>query len=59
AHRPTSGTLNPIADAAGRSRYRVNKAHVFGRFRIAAIEGVDIAILIRHVDSPVYARRLN
>jgi coproporphyrinogen III oxidase len=59
AHQPAAGTLRPIADAAGHSRFGVNLSHVFGRFRIAAIEGVDVAILVRHVDSPVYAWRLN
>ncbi len=59
AYQPAAGTLRPIADAASQSRFGVNLAHVFGRFRIAAIEGVDVAILVRHVDSPVYAFRLN
>jgi hypothetical protein len=59
AHQPTAGTLQPIADAARRSRFGVNVSHAFGRFRIASIEGVDVAILVRHVDSPVYAWRLN
>ena len=59
AQRPASGTLRPIADAAGRSRFGVNLSHVFGRFRIASFDNVDVAILVRHVDSPVYAWRLN
>jgi hypothetical protein len=59
AHPPAAGTLRPIAHAAARSHFGVNKAHVFGRFRIASIGGVDVAILVRHVDSPVYVRRLN
>jgi hypothetical protein len=59
AHQPADGTLSPIADAASSSRFGVNLSHVFGRFRIASIEGVDVAILVRHVDSPVYAWRLN
>ena len=59
AHRPTAGTLRPIADAVERSRFVANVSHVFGRFRIASVEGVDVAILLRHVDSPVYASRLN
>lgn len=59
AHRPASGTLRPIADAAGRSCFGVNLSHVFGRFRIASFDNVDVAILVRHVDSPVYAWRLN
>lgn len=59
AHQPATGTLGPIADAARQSRFGVNLSHVFGRFRIASFEGVDVAILVRHVDSPVYAWRLN
>jgi len=59
AHPPAAGTLRPIADAARRSRFKVNSSHVFGRFRIASFEGVDVAILVRHVDSPVYAWRLD
>lgn len=58
-HQPAAGTLRPIGDAAGYSRFGVNLSHVFGRFRIASIEGVDVAIMVRHVDSPVYAWRLN
>lgn len=59
ARQPSTGTLRPIADAAGCSSFAVNLSHVFGRFRIASIEGVDVAILVRHVDSPVYVSRLN
>lgn len=59
AHQPAAGSLNPIAHAAAHSRFGVNVSHVFGRFRIASFEGVDVAILLRHVDSPVYAWRLN
>ena len=54
----TAHTLEPIADAASRSRYPVNLSHSFGRFRIASFEAIDLAILVRHVDSPVYAMRL-
>jgi hypothetical protein len=59
AHQPTAGTVSPISEAAACSRFGVNLSHAFGRFRIASVEGVDIAILVRHVDSPVYAWRLN
>jgi hypothetical protein len=59
AHEPAGGTLNPIDDAARRSRFVGDVSQVFGRFRIASFEGIDVAILVRHVDSPVYARRLN
>jgi len=51
-------SLNPIADALTQSRHRVNRAHTFGRFRIAHFEEVDLAVLVRHVDSPVYTMRL-
>ena len=59
AHKPAADTLRPVADAARRSRFPVNLAHVFGRFRIATFGAIDLAILVRHVDSPVYAMRLN
>jgi hypothetical protein len=51
-------SLDPISDAADQSRHHVNRAHTFGRFRIAHFDGADLAILVRHVDSPVYAMRL-
>ena len=50
---------DPVADAAAQSRHHVNRAHTFGRFRIAHFEEADIAILIRHVDSSVYAMVLH
>ncbi|WP_405242021.1 hypothetical protein [Lentisalinibacter salinarum] len=50
--------LDPIADAADRSRHPVNLAHCFGRFRIASFREFDMAILVRHIDTPVYAMRL-
>ena len=59
ACRPAPDTLDPIADAASRSRYPVNLSQTFGRFRIASYGAIDLAILIRHVDSPVYAMRLS
>jgi hypothetical protein len=55
---PAAGTLDPIADAAGRSRYPVHLSQTFGRFRIASFGAIDLALLVRHVDSPVYAMRL-
>ena len=59
AYEPAIGTTNPIRDAASRSRYPVNLGHTFGRFRIACFAEIDVAVLVRHVDSPVYAMRLN
>jgi len=53
-----SSSLDPIADAASRSRHHVNQDHTFGRFRVAHFGAVDLAVLVRHVDSPVYAMRL-
>jgi len=57
-HRNTGGAVSPIADAASRSRFPLNKSHVFGRFRITSFGAIDLALLVRHVDSPVYAMRL-
>ena len=51
--------LDPIADAATATRYAVNLTHTFGRFRVATFGEQDVAILVRHVDSPVYAMALN
>ena len=53
-----SDTLDPVADAARMSRHQINKSHTFGRFRVANFGDFDLALLIRHVDSPVYAMRL-
>ncbi len=52
-------SLDPIADAAAASCYSINRAHTFGRFRTAHYREMDLAILVRHVDSPVYAMRLS
>jgi len=59
AYQPADNAIEPIADAAGRSRFPLNKSHVFGRFRIASFGAIDLALLIRHIDSPVYAMRLS
>ena len=56
---PVADSLQPIADAARASRYAVNVSHVFGRFRVASFGSTDVAMLVRHVDTPVYACRLN
>ena len=53
-----ANTLDPIRDAASRSRYAVNRAQTFGRFRIASLGAIDLAVLVRHIDTPVYAMRL-
>jgi len=52
------GAPDPIRDAASHSRYPVNLSQTFGRFRIASFEAIDLAVLFRHVYSPVYAMRL-
>ncbi len=51
--------LDPIADAGAGSRHASNWRHTFGRFRVASWGSVDVALLIRHIDTPVYALRLN
>ena len=51
-------SLNPIVDAASSSRFNVHRSHTFGRFRVASFAAYDLAILVRHVDSPVYAMKL-
>src|ERR1019366_3041623 len=58
AYEPAANTLRPIADAASRSRFPLNLSHAFGRFRIASFGAIDLALLVRHVDSPVYTMRL-
>jgi hypothetical protein len=58
AYEPAADTLRPIADAASRSRFPLNLSHAFGRFRITSFGAIDLALLVRHVDSPVYAMRL-
>ena len=49
---------DPVMDAASQSRHQVNRTHTFGRFRVAHYGAIDLAVLVRHVDSPVYAMRL-
>ena len=53
-----AGSLDPIVDAASQSKFHVNRSHTFSRFRLASFVGCDLAILVRHVDSPVYAMLL-
>jgi len=50
--------FDPVAEASRKSAYETSVTHTFGRFRIATYAGVDVAILVRHTDSPVYAMRL-
>lgn len=52
------GATDPFAAAAAESRHSVNRGHTYGRFRVGHFDGVDIALLVRHVDSPVFAMRL-
>ena len=51
--------LDPIAHAATNTKYDLNRDHTFGRFRVATYGIFDLAVLIRHVDTPVYAMMLN
>jgi hypothetical protein len=51
--------LDPVAHAQGISSFGVNKSHTFGRFRVATYGRTDVAILVRHTDTPVYAIRLD
>ena len=51
--------LNPNAHAAAMSKFPVNRDHTFGRFRVATYGNTDVAILIRHTDTPVYAMKLS
>ncbi|MDH3715045.1 MAG: hypothetical protein OET44_14525 [Gammaproteobacteria bacterium] len=50
--------LDPVTDAGRESAHEVSITHTFGRFRVATYGGVDVALLVRHIDSPVYAMRL-
>lgn len=51
--------LDPVEDARAASRHASNWRQTFGRFRVATWGAIDVALLIRHVDTPVYALRLN
>ena len=50
--------LDPVAHAHAISSCAVNRSHTFGRFRVATYGTIDVAILVRHMDTPVYATRL-
>lgn len=50
--------VDPVADAAATTVFEANVSHTFGRFRIARFAGVELAILVRHIDSPVYVFQL-
>lgn len=51
-------SIDPITDAAAQSEFSVNLSHTFGRFRIASFAELELAVLVRHVDSSVFAMRL-
>jgi hypothetical protein len=50
--------LDPPAHAAAMSAYGVNRNHTYGRFRIASCGETELAVLVRHTDTPVYAMKL-
>jgi len=50
--------LDPIGDAAQRTRHAIHRSHTFGRFRVASFDDMDLGVLVRHVDTPVYVIRL-
>ena len=52
-------SFDPVADARDGSHHAGNWRHTFSRFRVASWGSIDVALLIRHVDTPVYALRLN
>lgn len=54
-----SNGLDPVTDAQAISAHAVHAAHTYGRIRIASYGKIDVAILVRHTDTPVYAMRLN
>jgi len=47
---------DPIAHAAALSAHGVNRDHTFGRFRVVTYGETEVAILVRHTDTPVYDR---
>ena len=51
-------SLNPIMDAREASILCRHPEHVFGRFRVVDYKFATLAVLVRHIDSPVYAIRL-
>lgn len=55
----TQFDMDPIADAAKTTGYGINRAHTFGRFRVASFANTDVAILVRHIDTSVYAMKLD
>lgn len=54
-----SDDFDPVADASAVTAFPANIGHTFGRFRVASYASCDLAVLLRHVDSPVYALRLS
>ena len=66
--RALSGRRLKILMAHGRAEAKMpswvermarNKSHTFGRFRVATYGRTDVAILVRHTETPVYAMRLS
>jgi hypothetical protein len=53
-----SESWDPVAHAARSSRFCHHPEHVFGRFRVVDYRQATLAVLARHVDSPVYAMML-
>ncbi|MEH6473342.1 MAG: hypothetical protein V7752_19080 [Halopseudomonas sp.] len=54
-----ANSLNPVRDAAKYSNSEHNNLeHCFGRFRLVSYGKTVIAVLVRHIDSPVYAIKL-
>ena len=54
----TIDSVDPIADAATVTANGSNASHVFGRLRFADYRDATVAILVRHVDTAVYAIKL-
>lgn len=50
--------LDPIKDAAQQARHPVHIDHTYGRFRIASFDKIELIVLIRHIDTPVYVMRI-
>lgn len=51
--------FDPVVDAQQKTQFEANTSHVFGRFRVVDYVDLTLAILVRHVDTPVYAIKLD